>query len=142
MPPRRRKAAEETATEEVNMSEVTAEPYEEDENWDGETVENAPTDVEPQPDGDDVVNAPKKRGRAPLQLPAAAKRYEKAKAALARLKITDVTAEREKVNARIDRDRERLAELDGHDDQVKAAQEELTQAEQEFNNALAAVQNK
>lgn len=142
MPPRRRKAAEETAAEEIDMTQpVTAEPYEEDPNWNGE-VEDAPADVDPQPDGDDVITVPKRRGRAPLQLPAAAKRYEKAKAAVAKLSGTDVTAEREKVAARIERDRERLAELDGHDDQVTAAQEELTQAEQEFNAALAAVQSK
>lgn len=120
---------------------VTAEPYEEDENWNGE-VEDAPADDAPQPDGDDVVKVPKKRGRAPLQLPAAAKRFEKAKAAFARLNATDVTAEREKVTARIERDKQRLAELDGHDDQVNAAQEELSQAEAEFNTALQAVQSK
>ncbi|MBW8087771.1 hypothetical protein IGW14_06850 [Streptomyces hygroscopicus subsp. hygroscopicus] len=122
------------------MTQATAEPYEEDPNWNGE-VEDAPANVEPQ-NGDDVVSIPKRRGRAPLQLPAAAKRYEKAKAAVAKLTATDVTTEREKVAARIERDRERLAELDSHDDQVNAAQEELTQAEQEFNAALAAVQGK
>ncbi|MGY0060846.1 hypothetical protein ACWY4P_30600 [Streptomyces sp. LZ34] len=119
---------------------VTAEPYEEDPDWDGE-IEDAPTAGVPQSD-DDVVTVPKRRGRAPLQLPAAAKRYEKAKEAVARLSATDVTAEREKLAARIERETARLAELDGHDDQVKEAQEELTAAEQEFNTALAAVQSK
>ncbi|MEU0808665.1 hypothetical protein [Streptomyces sp. NPDC005970] len=119
---------------------VTAEPYEEDPNWDGE-IEDAPAVDVPQSD-DDVVTVPKRRGRAPLQLPAAAKRYEKAKDAVTKLSGTDVTAEREKLAARIERDTARLAALDKHDDQVKAANEELTAAEQEFNTALAAVQSK
>ncbi|MFM9643152.1 hypothetical protein [Streptomyces turgidiscabies] len=133
----RRKAKE--ATEVVEMTEVTAEPYEEDTEWDG-TVEAGPALAEG--DSDDVVNVPRKRGRAPLTLPSAAGRFERAKAAVAKLAALDVEAERDKIQAQMERLTERLARLDGHDADVKAAGEELTAAEAEFNAALAAVQGK
>ncbi|WP_340376458.1 hypothetical protein U5640_15925 [Streptomyces sp. SS7] len=120
------------------MVEVTAEPFEDDPNWDG-SVEEMP---EAQGDSDDVVSVPRKRGRAPLTLPAAAARFEKAKAALERLSALDVEAERARITGQMERLTERLAKLDGHESSVKAAGEELSTAEAEFNAALAAVQSK
>ncbi|MEU9654827.1 hypothetical protein [Streptomyces chartreusis] len=119
------------------MAEVTAEPYEEDEEWDG-TVEAGPATAES--DSDDVVNVPRKRGRAALTLPTAAARFERAKAAAAKLATLDVEAERAKITGQMERLTERLAKLDGHESSVKEAAEELASAETEFNAALAAIQ--
>lgn len=128
------------ATEVRDMTtEVTAEPYQEDPNWDG-TVEDMSADA--QPESDEVVNVPKRRGRRPLTLPNAAARFERAKAAVARLSALDVAAEREKLDAQAERLDERRAKLDGHDTQVKEAAEELEAAEEAFNAALADVQSK
>lgn len=133
----RRKAKE--PSEDADMTEVQAEPYEEDKEWDG-TVEDGPPLAEG--DSDDVVSVPKRRGRAPLTLPSAAARFEKAKAVCARLASLDVDAERAKIQGQMERLTERLAKLDDHAGDVKAADVELTAAETEFNAALAAVQDK
>ncbi|MEV1049653.1 hypothetical protein [Streptomyces sp. NPDC049887] len=121
------------------MQEVNAQPYEEDENWDG-SIEEGPADAAPE--SDDVVKAPRRRGRAPLTLPAAAARFEKAKAVVARLSSLDVEAERAKITAQRERLDERLARLDGHAASVKDATEELSAAEDMFRIALEAVQGK
>lgn len=129
----RRKAS--APAEVAEMTEITAVAYEEDSEWDG-TVEDAPAD------SDEVASVPRKRGRAPLTLPTAAGRFERAKAAHARLASLDVEAERAKITGQMERLTERLAKLDGHESDVKAAGEELTAAEAEFNAALTAVQSK
>lgn len=136
----RRKAQETPETAEaVGMTEVAAVPYEEDPEWDG-AVEDAPANADG--NSDDVVNVPKKRGRTALTLPTAAARFEKAKAACARLASLDVEAERAKIQGQMERLTERLAKLDGHEAEEKAADVELTAAEAEFTAALAAVQGK
>ncbi|NEB04522.1 hypothetical protein [Streptomyces sp. SID13726] len=121
------------------MTEVKAEPYEEDPEWDG-TVEEGPALAES--DSDDVADVPRRRGRAPLTLPSAAARFERAKAAVAKLDALDVEAERAKIQGQMERLTERLAKLDGHESAVKEAAEELAAAETEFNAALTAVQSK
>jgi len=131
----RRKAS--APAEATDMAEVKADPYEEDETWDG-TVEEGPALAES--DSDDVVSVPRKRGRAALTLPTAAGRFERAKAAVAKLTALDVEAERAKIQGQMERLTERLANLDGHETSVKAAAEELAAAETEFNAALAAIQ--
>ena len=124
------------------MTEVTAEAYEEDPNWDGK-VEDLPADGQAESSGsDDVVNVPKKRGRKPLTLPNAAARFERAKTAVARLAALDVAAERAKLDAQAERLDERRAKLDGHDQEVADAQRELTDAENAFNAAVEEIQSK
>ncbi|MGP4083172.1 hypothetical protein [Streptomyces sp. KR55] len=115
------------------MTEVTAEPYEEDAEWDG-SIDDGPAD------SDDVVNAPKRRGRAPLTLPALAGAFERAKRRVERLEATDVGAERAKIEGQMERLTERLAKLDGHEAELKDAHTERETAEREFRAALAAVQ--
>lgn len=134
-----RRKAKEIVEEPTGLVEVSAEEYEEDPEWDG-TVEELPAD-DPG-NSDDVVNAPKRRGRTPLTLPAAAGRFERAKAAVARLASLDVEGERAKLNAQRERIDERLAKLDGHETAVKDAGEELREAEAAFTAALAEVQGK
>lgn len=131
MPTRRKTTQEEAPT----MTEVHAEPYEEDADWDG-AVEAVPADEDP---ADDVVTVPGRKGRKPLTLPAAAGRFERAKLAVAKLGALDVEAERARILARIERDNERLAKLEGHGAAVKDAAEELASAEAEFTDALSAV---
>jgi hypothetical protein len=131
----RRKTTESAETP-VGLVEVTAEPFEDDPDWDG-TVEEMPADTD---SGDAVVDVPRRKGRAPLTLPAAAGRFEKAKAALQRLSALDVEAEREKLTAQAERVAERLAKLDGHETAVAEAHEELREAEAAFNAALAEIQ--
>ncbi|WP_329274762.1 hypothetical protein [Streptomyces sp. NBC_01451] len=115
------------------MTEVQAQAYEEDPEWDG-AVEGEPAE------SDDVVDVPKRRGRAPLTLPTLAGKYERAKVRVERLEDTDVEAERDKVRVQMERLTERLARLDGHEAEIKEARAELTDAEREFHAALAAVQ--
>ncbi|MEU4150847.1 hypothetical protein [Streptomyces sp. NPDC026659] len=120
------------------MTEVTAEPYTEDDDWDG-SIEEGPATAEDT--SDNVVNAPKRRGRAPLTLPTLAAKYERAKVRVERLEATDVEAEREKIRVQMERLTERGARLDSHESDLKDAHAELTESKSAFDAALAAVQS-
>jgi hypothetical protein len=121
----RRKSA---PVEEETMSEVTAESYQEDPEWDGNADEVA--------EGE----APKKRtGRKPMVLPEAGRRLEKATLVHAKLSALDVDAEREKLNAKLTKVQGDLAAVNDHEEKVKAAEVELSEAQSAFDDAVKAV---